>query len=181
MAQLFLANIFKHYGLPKSIVGDRDPRTTSLFWRALFDNMGTQLKFSSSYHPQTDGQSEIANSTVLDLLKCYVSDQRTNWEKYLPLVEFAYNNTVHSTTGKAPFEIIYGKTLLPPILRTKDNIFAADEYVRDLDTAYGQVKQAILQTQLKQKKAADKKRRFLQLQKANGFFSSLRKHVCASD
>ena len=55
MARLFLAHIFKHHGVPQSIVGDRDPRTTSLFWRALFDNMGTQLKFSSAYHPQTDG------------------------------------------------------------------------------------------------------------------------------
>ena len=95
--------------MPSAIVGDRDPRTTSLFWQALFENMGTQLKFSSAYHPQTDGQSEIANSTVLDLLKCYVSDQRTDWEKYLPLVEFAYNNTVHSSTSKAPFEVIYGR------------------------------------------------------------------------
>jgi len=62
MARIFLAQIFKHHGMPKSIVGDRDPRTTSLFWRALFDNMGTKLNFSSAYHPpQTDGQSEIAN------------------------------------------------------------------------------------------------------------------------
>ena len=57
-------------------------------------------------------------------------------EKYLPLVEFAYNNTVHSSTGKAPFEVIYGKVIVPPILRTKDQLFAADEYVRDLVTAF---------------------------------------------
>ncbi|MCO5571806.1 hypothetical protein L7F22_025554 [Adiantum nelumboides] len=137
---------------------------TGLFWRALFENLGTKLSFSSAYHPLTDGQSEIANSTILDLLKSYVSERQTDWEKYLPLVEYAYNNAVHSTTGLAPFEIIYGKPMLPPILMTKDKIFAADEFVRDLDTAYGQVKRAILRSQEKHKKAVDKHRRQLDLQ-----------------
>ncbi|MCO5549002.1 hypothetical protein L7F22_002468 [Adiantum nelumboides] len=105
MARLFMSNIFKYHGMPQSIVSDRDPRMTSLFWRGLFENMDTTLKFSSSFHPQTDGQSEEANSTVLDLLKCYVSEHKGKWEQYLPLVEYAYNNTVHSSTGKAPFEI----------------------------------------------------------------------------
>ena len=81
---------------------------TGLFWKALFENMSTTLKFSSSFHPQTghpqtDGHYEEANSTVLDLLKCYVSEHKVSWEQYLPLVEYAYNNTVHSPTGKAPF------------------------------------------------------------------------------
>ncbi|MCO5584776.1 hypothetical protein L7F22_038708 [Adiantum nelumboides] len=127
--------------------------------------MGTRLDFSSFYHPETDGQSEIANLTILDMLKCYVSDQKTEWENYLPLVEFAYNNTTHSSTGKAPFEIIYGKPLLPPILCTKEKIFATDEFVRDIDTVFQQVKQAISRTQDKQKNAADKHRRQLILSK----------------
>ncbi|MCO5597406.1 hypothetical protein L7F22_051482 [Adiantum nelumboides] len=137
---------------------------TSNFWRALFVNLGTRLDFSSAYHPETDGQSEIVNSTVLDLLKCYVSDKQTEWEKYLPLVEFAYNDTIHSSTGKAPFEVIYGKPHLPPILFTKDKIFAADEFVRDIEAAYSQVRRAITNSQEKQKKAADKHRRRLDLQ-----------------
>ncbi|MCO5554277.1 hypothetical protein L7F22_007805 [Adiantum nelumboides] len=110
-----------------SIVSDRDPRMTSLFWKALFENMGTMLKFSSSFHPQTDGQSEEANSIVLDLLKCYVSEHKATWEHYLPLVEYAYNNTVHTSTGKAPFEIVEGGKRVPPILQTKDRIFEADK------------------------------------------------------
>ncbi|MCO5605271.1 hypothetical protein L7F22_059451 [Adiantum nelumboides] len=121
--------------MPKSIVSDRDPRMTSLFWQALFENVGTKLDLSSAYHAQTDGQSEIANATVLDLLKMYVSDRQSKWEKYLPLVEFAYNNTIHSSIGKGPFEILYGKPLLPPILLTQEKIFAADEFVRDIDTS----------------------------------------------
>ena len=85
------------------------------------------------------------------MLKCYVSDKNTEWEKYLPLVEFAYSNTTHSSIGKAPFEIIYGKPLLPPILCTKEKIFAVDEFVRDLDVAHQQVKQAIFRSREKRK------------------------------
>ena len=108
MARLCISQIFKYHRLPTSIVSDRDPKVTRLFWKGLFDNLGTKLNFSLAYHPQTDGQSEIANLTILDLLKNYVDciDQRGQWEKYLPLVEYVYNNTMHSSTGKTPFEII---------------------------------------------------------------------------
>ena len=94
MARLFISQIFKYHGLPTSIVSDRDPIMTSLFWKGLFDNLGTKLNFSLAHHPQTDGQSEIVDSTILDLLKIYVSevDQKNQWERYLPLVEYAYNN-----------------------------------------------------------------------------------------
>ena len=111
MATLFISQIFKYHGLPKSIVLDRDPRMTSLFWKGLFENMGTRLDFSSTYHPQTDGQSEIVNSMILHLLKNYVNevDQRNQWEKYLPLVEYTYNNTVHTSIGKSPFETVEGR------------------------------------------------------------------------
>ncbi|MCO5605036.1 hypothetical protein L7F22_059213 [Adiantum nelumboides] len=121
--------------------------------------MGTTLKFSSSFHPQTNGQSEEANSIVLDLLKCYVSEHKGKWEQYLPLVEYAYNNTVHSSTGKAPFEIVEGGKKVPPILHTKDKIFEADKYVQDMDEMYKKVKVALEKTQAKQKKAVDRHRR----------------------
>ena len=61
MANLFIAQISKYHGLPKSIVSNRDPRMTSLFWRGLFEKLGPKLNFSSSYHPQMDGQNEIVN------------------------------------------------------------------------------------------------------------------------
>ncbi|MCO5569111.1 hypothetical protein L7F22_022818 [Adiantum nelumboides] len=121
--------------------------------------MGTTLEFSSSFHPQTDGQSEEANFNVLDLLKCYVSEHRAKWEQYLPLVEYAYNNAVHSSTGNAPFEIVEGGKKVPPILHIKDKIFEADKYVQDMDEMYKEVKIALEKTQAKQKKAADRHRR----------------------
>ncbi|MCO5604889.1 hypothetical protein L7F22_059063 [Adiantum nelumboides] len=116
MVKLFMHNVFKYHGMPQSIVSDRDPCMTSLFWKALFENMGTTLKFSSLFHPQIDGQLEEENCIVLDLLKCYVSEHKATWEHYLPLVEYVYNNTVHTSTGKAPFEIVEGGKKVPPIL-----------------------------------------------------------------
>ena len=117
------------------------PEDDESLWQGLFDNLGTKLNFSSAYHPQTDGQRKIANLTILDLLKNYIEEigQRGNWEKYLPLVEYAYNNTVHASTGKTPFEIVEGRRKVPPLLRMKGDIFAADEYVRDINDAFQKV------------------------------------------
>ncbi|MCO5573974.1 hypothetical protein L7F22_027752 [Adiantum nelumboides] len=89
LARLFVAQIFRLHGMPETVVSDRDPRFTRVFWKAIWENIGKRLQFSSSFHPQTDGQSKIANSVVLDLLKSYISDQKTQWERYLRLVEFA--------------------------------------------------------------------------------------------
>ena len=85
------------------------------------------------------------NSIVLDLLKNYINeiDQRNQWEKYLPLVEYAYKNTVHSFNGKTSLEIVGGRSKVPPLLRTHDKIFTADEYVYDLQSAFQKVKDAI--------------------------------------
>ncbi|MCO5593953.1 hypothetical protein L7F22_047972 [Adiantum nelumboides] len=163
MATLFISQVFKYHGLPTSIVSDRDPRMTSNFWKGLFENLGTRLNFSLAYHPQMDGQSEIANLTVLDLLKAYVTevDQRSQWEKYLPLVEYAYNNTVHTSTGKAPFEVIEGRSKSPLLLKVHGKIFAADDYSRDLKESFHKIKEAISIAQQKQKAAANKHRRAL--------------------
>ncbi|MCO5579331.1 hypothetical protein L7F22_033186 [Adiantum nelumboides] len=165
MATLFISQVFKYHGLPTSIVLDRDPRMTNNFWIGLFENLGTRLNFSSAY---TDGQSEIANLTVLDLLKAYVTeaDQRSQWEKYLPLVEYAiveyaYNNTVHTFTRKAPFEVIEGRPKSALLLKVHGKIFAADEYSRDLKESFQKIKEAISIAQQKQKAVANKHRRAL--------------------
>ncbi|MCO5574510.1 hypothetical protein L7F22_028295 [Adiantum nelumboides] len=147
MATLFISQIFKYHGLPSSIVSDRDPRMTSNFWKGLFENLGTRLNFSSAYHPQTDGQSEIANLTILDLLKSYVTevDQRSQWEKYLPLVEYAYNNIVHTSTGKAPFDVIEERSKSPLLLKYLHQGLPKVMYwlsVNAIDSIVGHIKDA---------------------------------------
>ena len=121
-----------------------------------------------------DGQSEIANLTILDLLKTYVDgvDQRDQWEKYLPLEEYAYNNMAHRSTGKTPFEIVEGQPKVPPILKMKSNIFAVDEHIRDIKESFQKIHEAILASQQRQKRAAEG---IWSLKRMIGFSSSLPK------
>ncbi|MCO5579241.1 hypothetical protein L7F22_033095 [Adiantum nelumboides] len=101
----------------------------------------------------------IGNSA--QLIASSFGQHKATWEHYLPLVEYAYNNIVHTSTGKAPFEIVEGGKKVPPILHTKDKIFEADKYVQNTDEAYKKIKLALEKTQSKQKKAADRHRRKL--------------------
>ena len=102
-ASLFLAHVFRHHGLPESIVSDRDPRFTSAFWRHLFAKLGTKLAMSTADHPQTDGQTERVNRSVEDILRSVCAEHPTEWSSMLPFVEFAINNSVHASTGETPF------------------------------------------------------------------------------
>ena len=124
-----------------------------------------------------DGKSEIVNSIMLDLLKNYVNDvdHRNQWEMYLLLVEYAYNNTVHSSIGKSPFEIIKGRPKVPSILRMHQNIFAADEYVCDLQMSFEKIKDAIKISQQKQKSTVDKHRRSLDFKEDEWVFLKIPK------
>lgn len=106
--RVFLDNIFKLHGLPLSVVSDRDLLFTSNFWKELFKPQGTQLKHSSTYHPQTDGQSEVVNRCVGNYLWCFVGTSPKDWVKWLPLVEWWYNTCSDLTTGISPFEAVYG-------------------------------------------------------------------------
>ncbi|KAA3471891.1 DNA/RNA polymerases superfamily protein [Gossypium australe] len=93
LAELYIAEIVRLHGVPVSIISDRDSRFTSRFWKKLQEALGTKLNFSTSFHPQTDGQSERVIHILDDMLRCCVLQFEGNWEKYLPLVEFAYNNS----------------------------------------------------------------------------------------
>ena len=114
-AQLYIKEIVRLHGVPKSIVSDRDSRFTSTFWKSLHKAMGTNLAFSTAFHPQSDGQSERTIQTLEDMLRACVLDFQGSWNKYLPLVEFAYNNSYHSTIDMAPYEALYGRKCRSPI------------------------------------------------------------------
>lgn len=112
--RLYFAHVFKHHGLPKDIISDRDPKFMSKFWRALWKKMGTRLKMSTAFRPTTDGQTERVNSVVKQILRNYVSADQSDWVEHLDAAEFCYNNTKHSTTGVSPFVLVYGKAPLVP-------------------------------------------------------------------
>ena len=91
VARIFFDSIFRLHGVPRSIVCDRDPTFTSAFWRELFSLQGTTFNFSSSYHPQTDGQTEVVNQTLEMYLRCFTSSRPNEWVKWLPWSEYCYN------------------------------------------------------------------------------------------
>ena len=107
-AVLFLDCVFRHHGMPETIVSDRDPRFTALFWRALFKLLGTKLPMSTAAHPQTDGQTERVNRVLEDVLRSYATSF-SSWSSFLPLVEFALNSSVHASHGLTPFYVNYGR------------------------------------------------------------------------
>ena len=113
--ELFFENIFRHYGLPRSIVSDRDPRFVSSFWQALWKRLGTQLNLSTANHPETDGQSERTNQVLEDMLRTYVSSYQDDWEEHLVTAEFAYNDSVNATTGFTPFFLMHGRHSPTPL------------------------------------------------------------------
>ncbi|GKV30672.1 hypothetical protein SLEP1_g39460 [Rubroshorea leprosula] len=108
LAKLYVKEVVKLHGVPVSIISDRDTRFTTRFWRSFQRAMGTQLRMSTTFHPQTDGQSERTIQTLEDMLRACALDFSGSWDERLPLIEFAYNNNYHPSIGMAPFEALYG-------------------------------------------------------------------------
>ena len=115
LAQLYIQEIVRLHGVSTSIVSNRDPKFTSHFWESLQAAMGTKLTFSTTYHPQTDGQSECSIQTFKDMLRACVLDLGGRWDSHLPLIEFAYNNKYHSSIEMAHFESLYKRRCQSPI------------------------------------------------------------------
>lgn len=108
VAKVFFDNVYKLHGLPDSIVSDRDKIFTSLFWQELFKLTRVSLCMSSSYHPQSDGQTERVNQCLETFLRCFVHACPTKWMEWLSAAEFWYNSSSHSAIGCSPFEALYG-------------------------------------------------------------------------
>ncbi|GJZ76217.1 putative reverse transcriptase domain-containing protein [Tanacetum coccineum] len=112
LAKLYIDEIVARHGVPVSIILDRDGRFTSRCWKTVQKSLGTRLDMSTAYHPQTDGQSERTIQNLEDMLRACVIDFGRNWDVHLPLAEFLYNNSYHSSIRCAPFEALYGRKLL---------------------------------------------------------------------
>ncbi|WVZ53115.1 hypothetical protein U9M48_004101 [Paspalum notatum var. saurae] len=115
IANLFFQDIVRLHGMPSTIVSDRDAKFLSHFWRTLWNKLGTKLLFSTTCHPQTDGQTEVVNRTLSTMLRAVLKKNLKMWEECLPHVEFAYNRAVHSTTKVSHFQVVYGFNPRAPI------------------------------------------------------------------
>ncbi|GJS01342.1 putative reverse transcriptase domain-containing protein [Tanacetum coccineum] len=115
LTRQYLKEVVSRHGVPVLIISDRDSKFTSHFWKSLNEALGTQLDMSTAYHPQTDGQSERTIQTLEDMLRACVMDFGKGWDRHLPLIEFSYNNSYHTSIKAAPFEALYGRKCRSPI------------------------------------------------------------------
>ena len=98
------------HGLPKSIDSNRDTKLVGYFWRTLWKNLKIESKFSSAHHLQIDGQEEVVNRSLGNLLRCLVGDKPKGWDLILLQAKFSYNNFVNRSTSRSPFQIVYGNS-----------------------------------------------------------------------
>jgi transposase InsO family protein len=115
VADLFFTEIVRLHGVPNTIVSDRDVKFLSHFWRTLWFKLGIKLLFSTTCHPQTDGQPEVVNRTLSTMLRAILKTNLKLWEKCLLHIEFAYNRSVHSMMKVSLFQIVYGFNPRAPI------------------------------------------------------------------
>ena len=171
-ARLFFNEIVRLHGVPQSIISDCDIRFTSTFWKALWHLMGTTLQFSTAFHPQTDGQTEVTNRSLGNLLRCLVQENAATWDDLLPRVEFAYNASSHRATGYSPFQVNTGHTPnlpvdLVPLPSPKTSSNDAINYATDLTEIHQLVKERIAAYNAKIKGTVDARRRPLEFQEGD--------------
>ncbi|KAJ9513216.1 hypothetical protein QJQ45_029520 [Haematococcus lacustris] len=117
-ARLFVDNVFKLHGLPKDMVSDRGPHFHNTFWHHVQKLLGMRGSLSSSYHPQSDGQTERYNRVLEEMLRHYISPTQTDWPDYLSLAEFAVNNSWQESIKSTPFLVNTGQSPITPMLHS---------------------------------------------------------------
>jgi hypothetical protein len=165
-AEVYLDQIIRLHGVPKTIISDRGAQFITRFWEQLQSSLRTKLIRSSTCHPQTDGQTERVNQILEDMLRACIIHYGMNWDKCLALAEFSYNNSYQSSFQMAPIEALYGRRCRTPLSWSKNGerqIFGPDLVIKAKD------KVKLIQTNLKaaqsrQKSYADRRRKSLQFQ-----------------
>jgi hypothetical protein len=115
LAELYMARIVCLHGVPKKTVSGRGFQFTSQFWQKLHECLDTKLNCSSTYHPQTDGQTERTNQVLEDMLRACALKHGGSWDKSLPYAEFSYNNCYQANLKMSPFEALYGRKCRTPL------------------------------------------------------------------
>lgn len=166
VAVLFFREIYRLHGLPTSLVSDRDTRFLSHFWRSLWKRLGTSLDMSSAYHPQSDGQTEVTNRSLGNLMRCLVGDNLKTWDSKLAQAEFAHNHALNRSSGFCPFKVVYGLVPRGPLdlttLPDKTRFHGgALDFVSEIQQVHQLAHDNLVSSTDKYKSAADRKRREL--------------------
>ncbi|KAD4385365.1 hypothetical protein E3N88_25533 [Mikania micrantha] len=166
LATLYINEIIARHGTPTSIIYDRDSRFTSRFWQSLQKALGTRVNLSTAYHPQTDGQSERTIQTLEDMLCSCVIDFGGSWDTHLPLIEFSYNNSYHTSIQCASFEALYGRKCRSPVCWTKvgDSQVVGPELIQETTDKIKIIQSRLKAARDRQKSYADRCRKPLEFQ-----------------
>ncbi|GJT37085.1 putative reverse transcriptase domain-containing protein [Tanacetum coccineum] len=166
LTRLYIKEIVSRHGVPISIISDHDSHFTSRFWQSMQSALGTQLDMSTTYHPETDGQSERTIQTLEDMLRACVIDFGKGWERHLPLVEFSYNNSYHASIKAAPFEALYGQKCRSPVCWAKvgDVQLTGPEIIHETTEKIVQIRQRLQAARDRQRSYANVRRKPLEFQ-----------------
>jgi hypothetical protein len=165
-AEIYVDQIMRLHGISKTIVSDRGALFVARFWEQLQKSLGTTVIRSSAYHPQTDGQTERVNQILKDMLRACVLHYGKNWDKFLSLAEFSYNNSYQSSLKMAPFEALYGRRCRTPLNWSQAGereIFGPD-LVLEAEETVRVIKKNLEAVQARQKSYHDKRRKPLQFE-----------------
>jgi hypothetical protein len=169
-AKLFHRHIFKHHGMPESIVSDRGTQFTSVMWKRLCERCGIKIRMSTAFHPETDGQSENTNQYMEQYLRSYINYLQDDWAEWLASAEFAVNNTISATTGVTPFYAESGRHprfgVEPGAASSsmtshekKLNVATADEFAEKLELLHTHLQEQMLSAQADYEKQSNKFRK----------------------
>ena len=161
LAALYMERIVCLHGVPKKIVSDRGTQFTSHFWQKVHTSLGTKLNFSTTYHPQTDGQTKRINQILEDMLRAYALQYGTSWGKSLPYAEFSYNNSYQKSLKMAPFKVLYGQKCRTPLFwnQTGETQVFGPDVLRDTEEQVRMVRDNLRVVQSRQKSYANTRRR----------------------
>jgi len=164
LAELYIREIVRWHGIPLSIVSDRDTKFASRFWQGFQIAMGTEVHLSTTFHPQMNGQSERTIQTLEDMLQACALDYIGNWDHNLPLVEFACNNSYHSSIDMAPYEALYGRRCRTPVCwdEVGERKLSKIELINQTREIISRIREKLRAAQDRQKSCADTRRRPLE-------------------
>jgi hypothetical protein len=156
-----MARIVCLHGVLKKIVSDRGTQFTLRFWERLHETLDTQLHFSSTYHPQTDGQTERVNQILEDMLRACALQYGRSWDKSLSYTMFSYNNSYQESLKMAPFEMLYDRRCRTPLFwnETGERKVFGPDILQEIEKQVRMVRENLRVAQSRQKSYADHRRR----------------------
>jgi hypothetical protein len=157
-AEIYIDLVVHLHGVPKTILSDRGTQFVARFWAQVHESLGTKLIHSSSYHPQTDGQTERVNQIVEDMLRDCVIHFDKSWDKCLALAEFAYNNSYQASLKMAPFEALYGRRCRTPLnwSQAGERTLFGPKLVQEAEEKVSVIRENLRAAQMRQKSYHDK-------------------------